>query len=133
MSTEELPNGQWRPKATEGAVPRRVEKYQLYPLSLPKTPAYARAPTIKSLGDSMMSVVLADSKQGHLPDPWSRLYEHRYHPDFSTIQKVKRAFPGLGIAVVAFGVYLGLEQIGVISPPTKHHHGHGHAQPHDHR
>lgn len=114
MSTEELANGEWRPRATEGVVPKRVDKYRLYPLGLPKTPAYARDPTVKSLGDSIMSVIVAEAKRGQLADPWARLYAHRHHPAFSTREKIRRAFPGLGIAVVAFALYLGLEHMGVI-------------------
>ncbi|KAJ1504947.1 hypothetical protein HMI55_006834 [Coelomomyces lativittatus] len=39
------------------------------------------------------------------PDPWARHHAWRYHPVFSTSNQLKHAFPGLGIATVAFTFY----------------------------
>jgi NADH dehydrogenase (ubiquinone) 1 beta subcomplex subunit 3 len=108
---------EWIPKATVGAVPKRVEKYQFSPIALPKTPEYAKRPEVTKLGDKLLKEVLTDTKIG-LPDPWARLYTMRSHPFFSPMHRLKRAFPGLGIAIVAFGVFIGLEETGLIS---KHH------------
>ena len=103
-----------------GPVPRRVDGYVFSPLSLPKKPAYAKDPQVKALGDRLLAEVMADTRTG-LPDPWARLYAIRDHPYFSPIQKVRRAFPGLGIALVAFGVYLGLERAGLVPKSDAHH------------
>lgn len=126
MSTEETADGGWRPKATIGPVPRRVDRYRLNPVSLPTRPVYATDPTVQALGRQLLDDVMVDIKQGVLKDPWQRHYAFRHDPAYSTLQKVRRAFPGFGIAAVAFGIYLGLEYVGVIpsSSSNDHHHSH---------
>jgi len=43
-------------------------------------------------------------------DPWARREAWRKSPIFSTRTQMRKLFPGFGIAVVAFGVYLIAEQ-----------------------
>ncbi|KAF9503766.1 hypothetical protein BS47DRAFT_1283100, partial [Hydnum rufescens UP504] len=51
-------------------------------------------------------------------DPWARREAWRKSPIFSTRTQFRSLFPGFGIAVVAFGVYLAAEQ--TIFRPKKH-------------
>ena len=46
---------------------------------------------------------------------------------FSRWNRFKGAFPGLGIATVAFVAYLGYEQMFL---KDEHHHGDGHGEGH---
>ncbi|OJD39067.1 nadh-ubiquinone oxidoreductase b12 subunit family protein [Diplodia corticola] len=57
-------------------------------------------------------------------DPWKRREAWRYTGPFSRWNRFKSAFPGLGIATVAFGVYLGYEAIFLKDDHA--HHGEGH-------
>lgn len=120
MSTEWISEDKWRPKATVGPVPRRVESYPLSPISLPRAPAYTKDPKVRALGDALLQAAKRDAKIG-LPDPWARLYEFRHHPYYSGFQKLKRSFPGFGIGLAAFGLYVGLEEFGIISKSGHHH------------
>lgn len=113
----------WQPRPTEGPVPRRVEKYKFSPLFLPTTPAYAKDPRILSLAAQLMTDIKQDTKAA-LPDPWARTALWLQHPYYSIGHKVRLAFPGFGIAVVAFAAFLGLEYVGVI--PKKQHGEHRH-------
>ncbi|KAH7037746.1 NADH-ubiquinone oxidoreductase B12 subunit family-domain-containing protein [Microdochium trichocladiopsis] len=54
-------------------------------------------------------------------DPWERAEAWRYTGQFSRWQRFNRAFPGLGIATVAFAGYLAYEQLTA----KDDHHGHG--------
>ncbi|KAF2087597.1 hypothetical protein K490DRAFT_19936, partial [Saccharata proteae CBS 121410] len=45
------------------------------------------------------------------PDPWARHEAWRHTGPFTRYNRFKRAFPGLGIATVAFGVYLVYEAV----------------------
>lgn len=121
MSSERLSDTEWRPKATVGPVPRQTESYTLSPLSLPKPPPYTRDPKVRALGDSLFQAAKHDAEAG-MPDPWARLYEFRNHPYYSGFQKIKRAWPGFGIGLVAFGIYVGLEKLGIIPQPNHEHH-----------
>ncbi|KAI8057275.1 hypothetical protein BDF22DRAFT_616539 [Syncephalis plumigaleata] len=38
-------------------------------------------------------------------DPWAKLHAWRNHPVFHSRNQLRGAFPGLGIATVAFTVY----------------------------
>lgn len=51
--------------------------------------------------------IQADARKCDLKtqDPWYRFYEWKTHPYFSKTNQLKKAFPGLGIATVAFGLY----------------------------
>lgn len=51
----------------------------------------------------------------------------RYTGPFSRWNRFKRAFPGFGIAVVAFGGYLVVEQLFLKDP---HAHGEEHGEEH---
>ncbi|KAI0389001.1 NADH-ubiquinone oxidoreductase B12 subunit family-domain-containing protein [Xylariaceae sp. FL0594] len=53
-------------------------------------------------------------------DPWERHEQWRYTGQFSRWNRFKASFPGLGIATVAFVVYLGYEQLFL---KEDHHHG----------
>lgn len=110
----------WRPAPTIGAVPRRVEKYRLFPLWLPSKPAFAKDPRVVALGDSLMATILADTRHSTAKDPWAQRLLWRDHPYFSAWHKLRLAFPGLGIALVSFGLYLALEHVGIV--PAPHHH-----------
>ena len=52
----------------------------------------------------------------------------RYTGPFTRAQRFKGAFPGFGIAVVAFAGYLVAEQ--VFFPPAEHGHGEDHGEGH---
>ncbi|OCK76147.1 hypothetical protein K432DRAFT_248413, partial [Lepidopterella palustris CBS 459.81] len=53
-------------------------------------------------------------------DPWARAEAWRYSGPFTRWNRLKGAFPGLGIATVAFASYLVVEQLFL-----KEEHGHG--------
>ncbi|GAB7362448.1 hypothetical protein MBLNU230_g2770t1 [Neophaeotheca triangularis] len=59
-------------------------------------------------------------------DPWARYEAWRYTGPFTRFNRFKSAFPGLGIATVAFAGYLVAEQI-FFKPE---HHGEGHGEGH---
>ncbi|KAI1350482.1 NADH-ubiquinone oxidoreductase B12 subunit family-domain-containing protein [Xylaria sp. FL0043] len=59
-------------------------------------------------------------------DPWERAEAWRYTGTFSRWNRFKGAFPGLGIATVAFAVYLGYEQMFL----KDEHHGDAHGSEH---
>ncbi|KAI0527916.1 NADH-ubiquinone oxidoreductase B12 subunit family-domain-containing protein [Xylaria bambusicola] len=59
-------------------------------------------------------------------DPWERAEAWRYTGMFSRWNRFKSAFPGLGIATVAFAVYLGYEQMFL----KDEHHGEAHGNEH---
>ncbi|GAB7342479.1 hypothetical protein MBLNU457_g0677t1 [Dothideomycetes sp. NU457] len=56
----------------------------------------------------------------HANDPWKRYEAWRYTGPFSRFNRFRGAFPGLGIATVAFAGYLAYEAVFV-----KDEHGHG--------
>jgi NADH dehydrogenase (ubiquinone) 1 beta subcomplex subunit 3 len=111
----------WVPKPTVGAVPQRAERYGFSPVSLPTKPDYAKDPRVLELGERLMKEVLS-GKGRDLPDPWARRYAWRKHPFYSPMNVLRNAFPGLGIAVVTFGIYLGLEATGFTSSDQAQHH-----------
>ncbi|KAH8910114.1 hypothetical protein BR93DRAFT_966163 [Coniochaeta sp. PMI_546] len=58
-------------------------------------------------------------------DPWERAEAWRYTGRFSRFNRFKGAFPGLGIATVAFAGYCAYEYFFI---PAEHHStGHGQA------
>ncbi|KAI1364730.1 NADH-ubiquinone oxidoreductase B12 subunit family-domain-containing protein [Xylaria arbuscula] len=59
-------------------------------------------------------------------DPWERAEAWRYTGTFSRWNRFKGAFPGLGIATVAFAGYLVYEQMFL----QEEHHGDGHGDEH---
>jgi NADH dehydrogenase (ubiquinone) 1 beta subcomplex subunit 3 len=64
-------------------------------------------------------------------DPWARLHAWRYHPIFSRQAQLRGAFPGLGIATVAFAGYCVAEKF-LWNEDHSHHDHHsaaGHAEP----
>lgn len=71
-----------------------------------------------------LSSLLVDATDTVYREAW------RYTGPFTRFNRFKGAFPGLGIATVAFAGYLVLEQVGVFG--KEEHHGaggHGHAEP----
>ncbi|KAK1756031.1 putative nadh:ubiquinone oxidoreductase [Echria macrotheca] len=54
-------------------------------------------------------------------DPWERAEAWRYIGRFSRFNRFKNAFPGLGIATVAFAGYCAYEYMFL----KDEHHGHG--------
>ncbi|KUI65336.1 NADH dehydrogenase [ubiquinone] 1 beta subcomplex subunit 3 [Cytospora mali] len=59
-------------------------------------------------------------------DPWDRNESWRYTGHFSRWNRFKNAFPGLGIASVAFAAYCGYEYLFL----NDDHHGEGHGEEH---
>ncbi|KAJ4391196.1 hypothetical protein N0V93_004813 [Gnomoniopsis smithogilvyi] len=59
-------------------------------------------------------------------DPWERYEKWRYTGLFSRWNRFKGAFPGLGIATVAFAAYCGYEYMFL----QDEHHGEGHGEEH---
>ncbi|KAI8953977.1 NADH-ubiquinone oxidoreductase B12 subunit family-domain-containing protein [Xylaria longipes] len=59
-------------------------------------------------------------------DPWERAEAWRYKGIFSRWNRFKGGLPGLGIATVAFAVYLGYEQLFL----QDDHHGDAHGEEH---
>jgi hypothetical protein len=76
----------------------------------------------------MGTIVRLYSRCKYLPAP--SLYIHseqwRYTGPFTRFQRFKGSFPGLGIATVAFGVYLAAEQAGLLGSEGGHHGDGGH-------
>ncbi|KAH6984879.1 NADH-ubiquinone oxidoreductase B12 subunit family-domain-containing protein [Ilyonectria sp. MPI-CAGE-AT-0026] len=60
-------------------------------------------------------------------DPWERNEAWRYTGTFSRWNRFKNAFPGLGIASVAFAGYCGYEYFFL---EDDHHHGEAHGEAH---
>ncbi|KAF2811425.1 uncharacterized protein BDZ99DRAFT_364281, partial [Mytilinidion resinicola] len=54
-------------------------------------------------------------------DPWRRAEAWRYTGPFTRFNRFKSAFPGLGIATVAFAGYVAVEQLFF----KTEEHGHG--------
>ena len=112
----------WQPRPTIGPVPRRAEKYRFSPISLPKPPSCAKDPRVLQLSKQLMADIKRDCK-ADLPDPWARVGLWQQHPYFSTGHKIRLAFPGLGLAFMAFSLYLGLEYLDIIpkkqNPPKR--------------
>ena len=44
-------------------------------------------------------------------DPWAKREAWRRHPVFSNAAMIKNAFPGFGIAVVAFAAYVFVDNM----------------------
>jgi NADH dehydrogenase (ubiquinone) 1 beta subcomplex subunit 3 len=72
---------------------------------------------IKNLSDEMFNRILTNYKENYSKfkanplgnvnkDPWFRREAWRWDPYFSKENVFRRAFPGLGLAAVAFSVYL---------------------------
>ena len=61
----------------------------------------------------------------HLETPYAilmrRSEQWRYTGPFTRFNRFKGSFPGLGIATVAFGVYLAAEQAGLLKDEGGHH------------
>ncbi|KAH8148093.1 uncharacterized protein LAJ45_07857 [Morchella importuna] len=56
-------------------------------------------------------------------DPWARIETWRYTGPFTRWNRFKGAFPGLGIATVAFAGYCAYEAVFM---KEEKHHGEGH-------
>lgn len=56
-------------------------------------------------------------------DPWAKREAWRHHPMFGQLKQVSQMFPGLGLAMVAFGAYLAWEQVAG-DKEDKHKPGH---------
>ncbi|KAF2841434.1 hypothetical protein M501DRAFT_1000650 [Patellaria atrata CBS 101060] len=67
----------------------------------------------------------AASSRMHTNDPWARNEAWRYTGPFTRWNRLKNAFPGLGIATVAFGAYLAYEAVTL-----KDDHAHGQSEGH---
>ncbi|KAF3064273.1 NADH-ubiquinone oxidoreductase B12 subunit family-domain-containing protein [Daldinia loculata] len=59
-------------------------------------------------------------------DPWERAEAWRYTGQFTRWNRFKNAFPGLGIATVAFVAYLGFEKLFLKDEHHGDEHGEGH-------
>ncbi|KAI7025820.1 hypothetical protein KC318_g1164 [Hortaea werneckii] len=58
-------------------------------------------------------------------DPWKRNEAWRYTGPFTRFNRFRGAFPGFGIASVAFAGYLVYEQVFMSSGHGHHDEGHG--------
>lgn len=56
-----------------------------------------------------------------MSNPWAKRDAWRYEGQFSRFNRFRLAFPGFGIAVVAFSAYVGYEKLVL----KKGHDGHG--------
>lgn len=54
-------------------------------------------------------------------NPWAKRDAWRYEGQFSRASRFKSAFPGFGIAVVAFTAYVAFEKL-VLKPNGGEHH-----------
>lgn len=54
-----------------------------------------------------------------MANPWAKRDAWRYEGEFSRINRFKNAFPGFGIAVGAFAVYLAYDKF---VKKEEHHH-----------
>ncbi|RKP24786.1 hypothetical protein SYNPS1DRAFT_16629 [Syncephalis pseudoplumigaleata] len=52
-------------------------------------------------------------------DPWAKLHAWRNHPVFHGRNQLRLAFPGLGIATVAFAVYC-VGEWALAKKPSRH-------------
>jgi len=73
-------------------------------------------------------VAASTSKEWRAKDPWARGEAWRYTGPFTRWNRFKGAFPGLGIATVAFAGYLVYEAVFM----KDSHHGHGEGQAEEH-
>jgi len=54
-------------------------------------------------------------------NPWAKRDAWRYEGQFSRLNRFKTAFPGFGIAVVAFAGYVAYEKL-FLTKEDEHHH-----------
>ncbi|KAH4274602.1 hypothetical protein HBI04_117720 [Parastagonospora nodorum] len=80
-------------------------------------------PSITGFDPKKLAAASANGTKG---DPWARYEQWRYTGPFTRFQRFKGSFPGLGIATVAFGVYLAAEQAGLLGSEGGHHGDGGH-------
>ncbi|KAI1617601.1 hypothetical protein EDD37DRAFT_646440 [Exophiala viscosa] len=66
----------------------------------------------------------ATSREWRARDPWARSEAWRYTGPFTRWNRMKRAFPGLGIASVAFAGYVLFEAL-FLNKSHGHDNGHG--------
>lgn len=57
-----------------------------------------------------------------MSNPWAKRDAWRYTGQFSRVNRFKNAFPGLGIAIVAFSGYLAYEKLVMEKDDHSHHH-----------
>ncbi|KAG8838696.1 hypothetical protein FRB91_002427 [Serendipita sp. 411] len=61
-------------------------------------------------------------RKGGVPnDPWAKREAWRHHPMFGKWRQISQIFPGLGLAIVAFGAYVAWDNM-----TAKEDHEHGH-------
>ncbi|KAF1915637.1 hypothetical protein BDU57DRAFT_518708 [Ampelomyces quisqualis] len=75
-------------------------------------------PSITGFDPKKLAAASANSTTG---DPWARREQWRYTGPFTRFQRFKGAFPGLGIATVAFSAYLAAEHFGLLQDDGGHH------------
>ncbi|KAI1004922.1 hypothetical protein K3495_g3294 [Podosphaera aphanis] len=66
-----------------------------------------RAPKLNLTGFDPKAFAAAAGSPAN--DPWARREAWRYSGPFTRASRFKNAFPGLGIATVAFAIYCGYE------------------------
>ncbi|KAF2679597.1 hypothetical protein K458DRAFT_393722 [Lentithecium fluviatile CBS 122367] len=77
---------------------------------------FAQRPSITGFDPKKLAAASASSKG----DPWARYEAWRYTGPFTRWNRFKGAFPGLGIATVAFATYCVAEAL--FFPDTHHEH-----------
>jgi NADH dehydrogenase (ubiquinone) 1 beta subcomplex subunit 3 len=56
-----------------------------------------------------------------MSNPWAKRDAWRYTGQFTRVNRFKNAFPGLGIAIVAFSGYLAYEKLVMEKDDHSHH------------
>lgn len=92
----------------------------------PKDPSFD--PQVIKEGNRIFKNIMNDCLRPPKLDPWAKLEGWRFSPPFTSFSKVKKMFPGLGIASVLFTIYLGLEWSGIIPNQSTSHHDHDHTK-----
>lgn len=57
-------------------------------------------------------------------NPWAKRDAWKYEGQFSRLNRFRNAFPGLGIAIVAFTAYVGFEKLVLKKGGDEHGHEH---------
>ncbi|KAF7514421.1 hypothetical protein GJ744_000191 [Endocarpon pusillum] len=86
------------------------------------------APSNPTGFDKSTLVEASTSRVWQSRDPWARAEQWRYTGPFTRYNRFRRAFPGLGIATVAFAAYLAYE--AAFMKDEHHGHGEGHGDQH---
>ncbi|KAJ4302867.1 hypothetical protein N0V90_001758 [Kalmusia sp. IMI 367209] len=79
---------------------------------------FAERPSITGFDPKKFAAAAGNGTKG---DPWARYEQWRYTGPFSRWNRFKGAFPGLGIATVAFAGYCVVEAVFFKDDHHEHH------------